>query len=788
MTELPTVLALYLALGLPILTILLVEHKIPYRRQWKMNASDLVKDIRFAFLNHVLLDRILKFSVIYFFPAGFINYLSHFPILIQVFIMLVIAEFSRYWLHRMMHTNEFLWQFHKVHHTPKKLHASNVVWVHPADKIFQFCADTLPFLLIGISDLSLAIYFIFYTIHGFFQHSNLPIKLGILNKIFSGPELHRWHHSVDPQIANHNFGNNLIMWDQIFGTYYNPKKGQVGELGIVGQENAKNALGSIFGVLLDQTIGKIHWLRYSKACLNPKNAQIRTLKKIIRKNKKTKFSRFHGIDKFTNIMDFRRNVKPQEYEYFSKYIKCQDLDKSQYLTATSANFFASTSGTTGKMKLIPLTSAYKKQLRRHQVLAARMIRRLYPTALKGKLLVVASPTIDGYTDSHTPYGSISGFIQQNTPKLIRNQYIGAKCLYEIDDYGVRYQALALVALLNPECSLWAAANPSTFLKIIETIKENEKTLVDSLVLQHVDSWNVPQEVKDYLKSLLSKNIQKGLSKKLKIANTKQSYDSIWPKLDLILTWTCGSCAVTLNKLLRYFENPPKVMDLGLIASEGRMTLPFTRDSGGIPTLKEVFYEFVEKDSWERGKQRFLLLNELELGKQYYIFLTTSYGLYRYHINDVVEVSGFFKKTPLLKFTQKGVGVTNITGEKLCEAQVIKALNQVKDIVVPRFFIALANVEHARYELYIEGDFVATNEDLDQLIDAQLCALNIEYQAKRESGRLKPLILKKLNCGVGELYKEYLLSLGQRESQFKYLAIFHKSDMKFDFESYVSTVA
>ena len=62
------------------------------------------------------------------------------------------------------------------------------------------------------------------------------------------------------------------------------------------------------------------------------------------------------------------------------------------------------------------------------------------------------------------------------------------------------------------------------------------------------------------------------------------------------------------------------------------------------------------------------------GLDYYIIVTTPSGLYRYFINDVVRVTGFLHAAPLLKFMQKGKGVTNITGEKLYEAQVLAAVS------------------------------------------------------------------------------------------------------------------
>ena len=125
-----------------------------------------------------------------------------------------------------------LWRFHVVHHSPHRLYWLNVGRFHPLDKAGQYVFDALPFVLLGVSSEVLAAYFVFYAINGFFQHSNCWVALGPLNFIVSGPELHRWHHSVLPAESDRNFGNNLILWDILFGTRFLPKDRAVETLGL----------------------------------------------------------------------------------------------------------------------------------------------------------------------------------------------------------------------------------------------------------------------------------------------------------------------------------------------------------------------------------------------------------------------------------------------------------------------------------------------------------------------------------------------------------------------------
>lgn len=114
----------------------------------------------------------------------------------------------------------------------------------------------LPFIILGVNEKVLAGYFVFYSVNGFFQHSNCRVKLGFLNWIISGPELHRWHHSRLISESDNNYGNNLIIWDVIFGTRFLPSDRQVEELGLINRKYPDSffkQMTSVFKNGLDKT-------------------------------------------------------------------------------------------------------------------------------------------------------------------------------------------------------------------------------------------------------------------------------------------------------------------------------------------------------------------------------------------------------------------------------------------------------------------------------------------------------------------------------------------------------
>ena len=158
---------------------------------------------------------------------------------------LLVAELLRYPLHVAAHNTKTLWRLHAVHHSPKKLYWLNVGRFHPAEKALQYTLDTLPFILVGVGPEVVALYFVFYAVNGFYQHSNVDVRYGLLNYIVSGPELHRWHHSKRIHESNRNYGNNLIVWDLVFGTWFFPRDARVGDLGLFNRNYPPDFIGQM---------------------------------------------------------------------------------------------------------------------------------------------------------------------------------------------------------------------------------------------------------------------------------------------------------------------------------------------------------------------------------------------------------------------------------------------------------------------------------------------------------------------------------------------------------------
>lgn len=232
--------AAFVAVVLAALLIAAFEQLAPYDQGWKPRRQDVRDDLLFTALIQVAVPRLLGFILALLLAsrigpdAPFAGlWPRDWPVPAQALLLIVTADFMRYWLHRASHTVPVLWRLHAVHHSPDRLYWLNTSRFHPIEKILQFALDSLPFILMGVSPEVLGFWFVLYSVNGFFQHSNIQLEFGPLSNIFSTAEMHRWHHSRIPSESNSNYANVFILWDRLFDTYFRPMTRTVNTLGLL---------------------------------------------------------------------------------------------------------------------------------------------------------------------------------------------------------------------------------------------------------------------------------------------------------------------------------------------------------------------------------------------------------------------------------------------------------------------------------------------------------------------------------------------------------------------------
>jgi sterol desaturase/sphingolipid hydroxylase (fatty acid hydroxylase superfamily) len=236
------------------LLIPMLERALPYRTDWNKNDDDFGTDVLHLIVANGIVVNLEK-PILVALLVGVTAWMAevgggtlwpdNWPLLLQLSLMLLIAEFGRYWVHYAAHKLPWLWRLHAVHHSPNRLYFLNAGRFHPLEKVLFQLPELVPFIVMGTNIETIALYFTFNSIHGLFQHSNIKLRSGWLNYVFSLTELHRWHHSKKIEESDRNFGNNLIVWDLLFGTYFNPTGREVEDIGLLNPDFPKGYLGQL---------------------------------------------------------------------------------------------------------------------------------------------------------------------------------------------------------------------------------------------------------------------------------------------------------------------------------------------------------------------------------------------------------------------------------------------------------------------------------------------------------------------------------------------------------------
>lgn len=528
-----------------------------------------------------------------------------------------------------------------------------------------------------------------------------------------------------------------------------------------------------------------HWRPVRRMAARPRPSQQITLLAIVRANRDTRFGREHRFGEIADIQAFQQRVPVQEFEGLRTYIDEQRSTGAPALTMDPPVFYAQTSGSTAAPKHIPVTRTSLAMHRREQALFSYLQYRACPAAFAGKAWGIMGAAVEGRLDSGHVVGSVSGHLYESLPRVVRSRFVVPPVVSTIADYDVKYRTILCLALAEPDITYLGTPNPSTFLRLLSLVNLERERLLDVVATGRLDAIEgLPAPVR------LAVRLQPNPSRAAALARLDRlTYANAWPRVRLVTTWTGGSCGIAVDALRR--ELPPEalVMELGYQATECRGTMALEAGTpAGLPALHHHFFEFAEQSAWDAGDRACVTLEQLESGRTYYVIVTTAAGLYRYFMNDLVTVSGFFQSTPLLRFVQKGKGVTSLTGEKLYESQAIAAIQQgARELgLEPAFFLLVADEQRGGYELLIETAEAIDRERLAAAVDQQLGRMNLEYHSKRASGRLRPVAVTPLGPGSAEAHKAAYLRAGQRESQFKPVILQYRRDLRWAPEGYIAS--
>jgi hypothetical protein len=544
---------------------------------------------------------------------------------------------------------------------------------------------------------------------------------------------------------------------------------------------------NVFGKIAAMSVRR-RLYAFEEATRQPREVQEALLRRILAHHENTDFARDHHFKDIKTLADYRRHLPITTYEYVQPYIeRVTKGETSALLGDQKVHMFALTSGTTATRKYIPVTPQYLADYKRGWNLWGLKVFRDHREVRFRPIVQLSGDWQELSTPAGIPCGAVTGLTAHMQFKIIRWLYCVPGIVGKVKDPAAKYY-LALRLSVPRKVGMVIAANPSTLVNLARLGDKEKETLLRDIRDGTLDPrFDVPPEVRAALDHRLKKKHPERVAELEEIVRrTGTLYPKdYWPSDCILGNWMGGSMGAYLRQYPAYFGDTP-VRDVGLIASEGRMTIPMSDGTAsGTLDVTTHFFEFIPEDEIKSPQPTVLAAHEIVPGRNYYILLTTAYGLYRYNIYDVVRCTGFHNQTPLVEFLSKGSLFSNLTGEKVSEYHVsgamADALRQL-NMSVNTYSLAPCWDDHLPYYgLFVEkGDIPdrATAQKLAQNLERRLCEMNEEYASKRQSLRLGPIRIEVLTPGTWtEWDRKRLARTGGSLEQYKHPSLISDAKLR-----------
>jgi hypothetical protein len=455
---------------------------------------------------------------------------------------------------------------------------------------------------------------------------------------------------------------------------------------------------------------------FDRASRRVADAQGRLLRETLRANRDTDFGRAHDFADLADARAYQARVPLATYDDFAAGIQRIAAGKANVLTREPVRLLEPTSGTTGGEKLIPYTAGLRRQFQRG---AASWVADLFcrrPPVRAGRAYWSISPALG--PPRRSPGGLPVGFEDDAAYLGLAERFALRRLLAvppevaRLPDLETFRYCTLLFLLAAEDLALISVWSPTFLTALLAPLREWPERLCHDL---RRGSLSPPAPLAGEMARLLRRRLRPDPVRAERVAHALRSpargedrLRRVWPRLALISCWADAAAAQFLPELREAFPGV-EVQPKGLLATEGFVSFPLNDRPGAALALRCHFFEFEEP-----GGGRCQLAHELDRGGRYRVVLTTAGGLYRYRLGDEVEVVGFHRQCPLLRFVGRGDATSDLVGEKLAEPHVRAVLDRLAAAraLRPRFALLVpVPGRPPRYRLYLQAPGLAAGSPL-----------------------------------------------------------------------------
>ena len=480
-------------------------------------------------------------------------------------------------------------------------------------------------------------------------------------------------------------------------------------------------------------LGKMSYNSYKKKSKVADKISEKKLIKVIKKNQNTEFGKKYNFSSIKSIKEFQEKIPYTTYEDYAQYIeRTANTGEQNLITADKICYFAATSGTTGNYKKIPVVkSTFIPFFKNGTIFVYNLKKEMKKRkrgALCGKILNLSEASSMDVTSSGIKVGVVTGYFTSGFKTILSSLTCIPKEVIGFEkDVDMKY-INARFALEEENVICINAVFMSALVDLLKYIEDNIEVLLKDIETGTIDtSIKMPENIRKKIQKRLKPNKERAsrLRKIFEEPTHIGIIPKIWKRLSLIISIGNGEFSPYKDKMKQYCSDKVPFSASMYVASEATIACALEVEEQNYTLIFDGgFYEFLEID----GDNKPLLMNELEIGKEYEIVVTNFTGLYRYKLKDVVKVVGYEGKIPIIQYAYRKNQLVNISGLHLNTEQFVKIIKNYEKVL---------DVNIIDYSLYIDTDhspsrmliFIETEkpikvkQDISRLFDEQV---NIEF--------------------------------------------------------------
>jgi len=525
-------------------------------------------------------------------------------------------------------------------------------------------------------------------------------------------------------------------------------------------------------------------ISFDRAARDPVQAQSARLRSVLSACRGTEQARrVRGFDRIRTARELQDAAPVRAPDDYAEDVERILRGERNVLTRADPTRLELTGGSSGSSKRVPVTPGLMTEFHRALLPWLADLFRVYPGIPSGRSYWSISPMVrKTQLEAALPVGTAadSDYFPEAIAALFARMIAVPSIVARLPDIETcRYVTLRFLVEAS-DLTFISVWHPSFLSLLVEALRAHGDRLADDLERgtcrppaprsKGVTEWKARV---DSVCGKLSFRSNPNRADELRRALSESpglDAERLWPKLELISLWTDAHAKHFLPEARSYFPRA-EFQGKGLLATEGIVSFPLLAACAPVLAVRSHFYEFADPDRPDAWP---CLAHELELGRTYEVLFSTTGGLLRYRIGDLVRVEGWYHRAPCLRFIGRADLVSDLVGEKLSAARagfvLSEALRQLKPANVPRFaMLAPELASTAEYRLFVDWDAADESvQELARLVERLLCE-GSQYRYARELGQLAPVRAVRVSEG-NRKYEARCLALGQRSGDIKPLPL------------------